>query len=83
MDLSKVKLGYSPLSDSIYLYRHGKNPNMALDKRPAEADVMAVLVEHMMNGAPKGTEKVIEFGDRRYVLRVTPLTEATDGGEGE
>ena len=80
MDLSKIKLGYSPLSDSIYLYRHGKNPNMALDKRPAEADVMAVLVEHMMYGAPKGAEKTVEFGDKKYVVRVTPLTEA-DGGE--
>ena len=80
MDLNKVKLGYTPLSDSIYLYLHGKNPHVALDKREAEADVMAVLVEHMMHGAPKGAEKTVEFGDKKYVVRVTPLTEA-DGGE--
>ena len=82
MDLNKVKLGYAPLSDRIYLYRHGKDPNVALDKREAEADVMAVLVEHMMHGAPKGAEKTVEFGDKKYVVRVTPLTEA-NGEEGE
>ena len=79
MDLNKVKLGYTPLSDSIYLYRHGKDPNVALDKREAEADVMTVLVEHMMYDAPKGAEKVIEFGDKKYVVRVTPLAEAAAG----
>jgi hypothetical protein len=72
MDLKKVKLGYSPLSDSIYLYRHGKDPNLAIDKRDAEADVMAVLVEHMMHDAPKGSEKIVQFGDKKYNVRVTP-----------
>lgn len=46
MSLDKVLLGYSPLSDTIYMYRYGKQRNIALDKRNAEADVMAVLVEH-------------------------------------
>ena len=76
MDLNKVKLGYAPLSDRIYLYRHGKNPNVALDKREAEADVMTVLVEHMMHDAPKGAEKTISFGDKEYIVRVTPIVKA-------
>jgi len=70
--LDNIKLGYSPLSDSIYMYRHGKDPGLALDKREAEADVMAVLVQHMMHDAPKGAEKTIEFGTKKYVIRVTP-----------
>lgn len=72
MNLKNIKLGYSPLSDNIYLYRHGKDPKVALDKRKAEADVMAVLVEHMMHDAPEGAEKTIEFGDKKYIVRVTP-----------
>lgn len=80
MDLNKIKLGHSPLSDSIYLYRHGKDPNLALDKRGAEADVMAVLVKHMMHDAPKGSEKTIKLGEQQYIVRVTPVDAA---GEGE
>ena len=72
MDLDKVKLGHSPLTDTIFLYRHGKDPALALDKREAEADVMAVLVAYMMHGAPNGSVKVIALGDKQYTIRVTP-----------
>ena len=72
MNLKNVKLGHSPLTDTIFLYRHGKDHAFALDKREAEADVMAVVVEHMMHDAPKGSEKVITLGDKQYTIRVTP-----------
>jgi hypothetical protein len=72
MELTKVKLGHSPLTDTIFLYRHGKDPALALDKREADADVMAVLVAHMMHDAPKGSEKVITLGNKQYTIRVTP-----------
>ena len=73
MSLENIRLGYTPLTDSIYLYRHGKDKNTALEKREAERDVMAVLVEHMMEDAPNGSEKEIQFGDKRYLVRVTPI----------
>lgn len=72
MNLDSVKLGHSPMTDTIFLYRHGKDPALALDKREAEADVMAVLVAHMMHDAPKGSEKMITLGDHQYTIRVTP-----------
>jgi hypothetical protein len=75
IDLSKIKLGHSPLTDTIFLYRHGKDAALALDKRDAEADVMSVLVAHMMHGAPKGSEKVITLGEQQYTIRVTPNSE--------
>ena len=78
MDLSKIKLGHSPLTDTIFLYRHGKDVGLALDKREAEADVMSVLVAHMMHDAPKGSEKVITLGDKKYTIRVTPNDEMRD-----
>lgn len=71
MDLNKIKLGHSPLTDTIFLYRHGKDPALALDKRKAEADVMSVLVEHMMHDAPKGSEKIITIGNKQYLIKVT------------
>lgn len=72
MQLDNVKLGHSPLTDTIFMYRHGKNPALALDKREAEADVMSVLVSHMMHDAPKGSQKVVTLGQNRYTVRVTP-----------
>lgn len=75
MSLDKIKLGHSPLTDTIFMYRHGKDPNLALEKREAEADVMSVLVSHMMYNAPKGSEKRIKLGNQTYVVRVTPAKE--------
>ena len=75
MSLKNIKLGHSPLTDTIFLYRHGKDQGLALEKREAEADVMSVLVEHMMHGAPKGSEKIVSFGRKKYKIKVTPVTE--------
>ena len=72
IDLNKVKLGHSPLTDTIFLYRHGKDPRVVLDKRDAEVDVMVVLIEYMMYNAPRGSEKVITIGNKQYTIRVTP-----------
>lgn len=75
MNLNNIKLGHSPLSDEIFLYRHGKDPELALDKRKAEGDVMGVLVAHMMHGWPNGSSKEITFGDKRYEIQVKPIPE--------
>jgi hypothetical protein len=74
VDLRKIRLGHSPLTDTIFLYRHGKDAALALDKREAEADVMTVLIDHMMHNAPNGSQKVITLGDQQYTIRVTPNT---------
>lgn len=71
--LSKIKLAHSPLTDTIFLYRHGKDEALALEKREAEADVMTVLVAHMMHDAPKGSTKDVRIGDDWYTIKVTPL----------
>jgi len=73
--LDKIKLGHSPLTDSIYMYRHGKDSRAALEKREAEHDVMAVLVEHMVHDLPNGSQKEIQLGDEKYLIRVTPIKE--------
>ena len=70
--MKNIRLAHSPLTDTIFLYRHGKDPGLALDKREAEADVMAVLVAHMMHDAPRGSQKVITLNGKQYTVRVTP-----------
>jgi hypothetical protein len=82
--LNNIKLGYSPLGEKIYLYRHGKDAGLALEKREAEADVMAVLVQKMMADSPKGSKLTFALGDKSYVLTLEPAQDVTttlkDGG---
>lgn len=73
MDLTKIKIGFSPLSNNLFIYRHGKDSQLALDKRDAQADVMAAVVEYMMHDAPKGAEQTVSFGKKRYKIRVEPV----------
>jgi len=73
MNLNNIKLAMSPLTKQIMMYRHGKDANTALDKREAERDVMAVLVEYMMDGAPKGAIKRVRFGSQWYEITVKPI----------
>lgn len=72
MSINKIKLGYSLLMGTIFLHRRGRDPALPLEKREAEADVMAVLVGHMMHNMPEGSEKVIRLGEKKYTVRVTP-----------
>lgn len=71
--LEKIKIGYSPLSRELYLYRHGKDKRLALSKRPCEHDVMAGIVEMMMDDAPKGSKKCVCFGDQCFEISVIPI----------
>lgn len=71
-DINKIKLGFSPLTESIYLYRHGKDERVALEKREAEIDIFRVITEYMMYNAPKGSRKVFSFGESSYELILRP-----------
>jgi len=78
--LDKIKLGYSPLSEEIFLYRHGKVENEALDKRLAESDVMKVITLKMMDGADKGASIDYHFGEQWYRLTVEKIENEGDDG---
>ncbi len=75
MSLDNVGIVHSKLINKIYLYRQGKNPHIVLEKREAESDVMAALIDHMMHGAPNGSDKVITIGRKKYKVAVTPITD--------
>lgn len=78
MNLKKVKIGVSPIGGTIYIYREGKTPGVAVEKREAEADVMMAVARHMMHDAPKGSSKVFGFARESFEISVTPLPEAND-----
>lgn len=44
--LAAIKIAVAPLSGRIMLYRHGKNPTLALEKRDVTDDVLAVVAEY-------------------------------------
>lgn len=73
LDLGKVKIGYSPLSSTIHLFRHGKDERVALDKRDAIADVQAALIQFMLDGFPDGSKQEVCFGDQWYEIQVKPI----------
>jgi hypothetical protein len=71
--LDKISVGYSGLTDSIYLYRFGKDQGEALDKRDAEKDVLACITEKMMWGADKGSSMEYRFGEQKYKITVEKI----------
>ena len=72
--LTNIKLGYSPLgTGTIYLYRHGKDPNLALEKREAEADVICVITAKLMEDSPNGSVFTYNIGDKSYELTLKPV----------
>lgn len=73
LDLNKVKIGYSPLSNTIHLYRHGKEESVALDKRDAIADVQGALIQFMFDGFPDGSKQEVCFGEQWYEIQVKPI----------
>jgi hypothetical protein len=75
MSLENIKIGHSPLTDSLFIYRHGKDPRLALDKREAKRDVLTAVIEYMMHGSSKGAEQIVTLGDKKYCVRVTPVDE--------
>jgi hypothetical protein len=76
-ELDNIKLGYSTLSKQIYLYRHGKDAQLALEKRECEPDVMDVLVLSMTDNTPKGSIKTFTLNNKTYKLTLELLRDST------
>lgn len=75
MDMNKIKIGFSPLTESLFIYRHGKDETVALDKREAQADVMTAVVQYMTHDAPQGASQDVKVGEHWYTITVTPKQE--------
>ena len=76
VDLKNIKLGHSKLTDTVYLFRHGKDEANVLDKRKVEDDeLMAIFIDKMMYKAPKGAEMIVRFGEKKYKVICVPEPE--------
>lgn len=74
MDLSKIKLGVSPLTGNMSIYQYGEDPNESLDKRDAERDVFACVVENKLYSVSIGVLKL-------YEIPVKPTTKPKEGSD--
>ncbi len=73
-DLSNVRVVCSPLTGELYVTRFGKRPDVALDKRPAEEEVVTAFVAWMLHGmSGAATKRTVWLADgQSYELTVTP-----------
>ena len=73
LDLNKIKIGHSSLTDTLFIYRHGVDKKNVLDKREAEADVFSAIINRLMYGAPKGSTMKVTLGEDIYEISVKPI----------
>ncbi len=73
--LNKIKIGVSPLSKRIMLYRMGKSPTDALESKDCTGEVYGAVIEHMMDGAPEGQGMTVTItsGDKAWDVTVNPV----------
>lgn len=71
--LEKIKIGTSPLSNRVNLYRMGKDPLNALETKDVTTEAVSSVVEHLL-GKP-AFQAVLEarhnkFGAARFIISV-------------
>lgn len=69
MIVDKIRVGYSPLSEQLFIYRYGKDREVALEKREATGEIMAVIIQYI------GINQILpfSFGDDRYEITVKQM----------
>jgi hypothetical protein len=73
--LDNYRVGSSPLTGEIYLFKASEIDGRLIVKRDAEAEVISAFVGHMMHGAPKGASKSVQVGAEYYRMTCVPMTE--------
>lgn len=80
--IENIKIGVSALDATVYLYRHGKNPNLALEQRAANADLFAALVTHLFFDTENKTAvKEFTLKGRTYRVKLEIGLDADDMGD--
>lgn len=72
--LHKIRVGVSPLTNRIMLYRMGKSTTDALETKDVTGEVYGAVIHHMMDGAPegKGMTATITSGDKAWEVTIKP-----------
>lgn len=69
------RIGWSPLSNQINLYRHGKDPSLALEQRDALNEVLTAAMHYLMDERhPSGAVRM-EFNGKVYQLSADDVTD--------
>lgn len=72
--LKKIKIGVSPLSKRIMLYRMGASKVDALETRDVTGEVYGAVIEEMMDGHPEGATKTVTSSDgQAWDVTVKPV----------
>jgi len=77
-DMNRIKVGVSGMTNTIYLYRMGKDPNVCLDKREADSGVFAAVIEYMLfqqldNPKAKASQ-TMKYSDRCFRVMVERIS---------
>lgn len=71
-DLNKIKIGVSPITGTAYLYRHGEDEEVALDKRELSMfEVFNLLVELMKFSKKKINVWTLDKKDKSIKYKIT------------
>ena len=71
MKLQNIKIGVSPITNDIYLYRHGKDPSIALDKRDLEpVEIYSILIEQLNYADTNESTIAVHGKDNSYEIRI-------------
>jgi hypothetical protein len=81
--LNNIYISAAALSGAIYVGRTKKNqPGVWTDKRPAEAECFAAVIDHLQHGqsepTPMGKTVSTDGGKTWWRVKVEPVTDPTD-----
>ena len=80
--IKNIKIGVSALDGTVSLYRHGKDPGLALEQRSASADLFSALVAHMFfNTENKTVGTEFTLNGRTYRVQIERGLDADDLGD--
>ena len=69
--IQNIKIGVSAVDGTVHLYRHGKDPGLALEQRAAEGDLFAALVAHLFfNTEEKTAVREFTLGGHTYRVKL-------------
>ena len=71
--LDKIKIGFSPLSKNLMVYRMGKHPGISLESRQFTNEIFGAVVEKLMHNNPYGSTQVVTAGDLQWEVTCVPI----------
>ncbi len=80
--IENIRVGLSPLSNELFIYRHGKDPRLALEKRSATPEIMSTVMDYFFHDVEDdvpGIEQTFEINGDLFqvtIIRSRPKPKA-------